>query len=72
MDGTARIALAGWEKVRIDHATVAKGVPAVAAEALRRQSGGFVICQFGGVVVPEEGDLNPLAAALECPLLLVR
>ena len=35
-------------------------------------SGGFVICQFGGLVVPDEGDLQPLASALECPLFLVR
>ncbi|MDX2204383.1 MAG: hypothetical protein NW223_16650 [Hyphomicrobiaceae bacterium] len=72
MDTLARIALAGREKLRIDHAVVARGAPAAAAEALRRQGAGFVICQFGGAVVPEEGDLGPLAAALECPLLLVR
>jgi hypothetical protein len=34
--------------------------------------GGFVICQFGGLLVPDEGDLRPLAAVLECPLLVVR
>ena len=34
--------------------------------------GGFVICQFGGLVVPDEGDLRPLASVLECPLFLVR
>jgi hypothetical protein len=32
----------------------------------------MVICQFGGLVVPDEGDLGPLVAALECPLFLVR
>jgi hypothetical protein len=32
----------------------------------------MVICRFGGLVVPDEGDLSPLAAALECPLFLVR
>lgn len=72
MDSLARVALAGRDKVRIEHAIVDKGAPAVAAEALRRLSGGFIICQFGGAVVPEEGDLSPLAASLECPLLLVR
>ena len=28
------------------------------AETLRRLRGGFVICQFGGLVVPDEGDLG--------------
>jgi hypothetical protein len=42
------------------------------AETLRRLHGGIVICRFGGLVVPEEGDLRPLASALECPLFLVR
>jgi hypothetical protein len=42
------------------------------AETLRRLRGGMVVCQFGGLVVPAEGDLRPLAAALECPLFLVR
>jgi len=41
-------------------------------EALRRLGGGFVICQFGGRGVPDEGDLKPLASVLECPLFLVR
>ncbi|RTL66705.1 MAG: hypothetical protein EKK41_17915 [Hyphomicrobiales bacterium] len=72
MEMSARMALAGREKLRIDHAIVSREAPAVAAEALRRQAGGFVICQFGGAVVPDEGDLSPLAASLECPLLLVR
>lgn len=72
MDALARISLAGHEKLRVDHAVVARGAQAAAAEAMRRQGGGFVICQFGGAAVPEDGDLSPLAASLECPLLLVR
>jgi len=39
---------------------------------LRRMRGGMVICRFGGLVVPDEGDLSPLETALECPLFLVR
>ena len=39
---------------------------------LRRLRGGFVIGQYGGLLVPDEGDLRPLLAALECPLFLVR
>ena len=60
------------EDVRIETAAVARGEAAVVAEALRRLGGGFVICQFGGLVVPDAGDLRPLASVLECPLFLVR
>ena len=52
-------------------ATLSNAAEAV-AETLRRLKGGFVISQFGGLVVPAEGDLKALAAALDCPLLLVR
>ena len=72
MDHAARLALAGHEKVQLAHAVVARNTPAVAAEALRRQRGGFAICQYGGLVVPDDGDLSPLAAGLECPIFLVR
>lgn len=72
MDSAARMALAAREKVRISYAVVTPGMAGVAAEALRRQGGGFVICRYGGLVVPDEGDLNPLGAGLECPLFLVR
>jgi hypothetical protein len=72
MDGEARLVVDAREDVRIFHAAVARGESAVIAEALRQLSAGFVICQFGGLTVPEEGDLRPLASVLECPLLLVR
>jgi hypothetical protein len=72
MDGEARLVVEAREDVRIAHAAVARGESAVIAEALRRLKGGFVICQFGGLTVPEEGDLRPLASVLECPLFLVR
>lgn len=72
MDAAARLALLDRERIRIEHAIVGRGMAGVAAEALRRQGAGFVVCQFGGAVVPAEDDLGPLAAALECPLLLVR
>jgi hypothetical protein len=72
MDGEARLVVDAREDVRIAHAEVARGEAAVIAEALRRLRGGFVICQFGGLTVPEEGDLRPLASVLESPLFLVR
>jgi hypothetical protein len=72
MDGQARLFVEAREDVRIASAEIARGEAAVIAETLRRLQGGFVIGQFGGLVVPDEGNLRPLCAALECPLFLVR
>jgi hypothetical protein len=72
MEGQARLVVEDREDVQIYTAAVARGEAAVVAEALRQLRGGFVICQFGGLVVPDEGNLKPLASVLECPLFLVR
>jgi hypothetical protein len=72
MEGQARLVVGGREDVRIEPAEIDRGEAAVLAERLRRLRGGFVIGQYGGVLVPEDGDLRPLLAALECPLFLVR
>jgi hypothetical protein len=72
MDGEARLVVEAREGVRIHWAAVARGEAAVIAETLRQLRGGMIICQFGGLVVPDEGDLRPLASVLECPLFLVR
>jgi hypothetical protein len=72
MDGEARLVVEAREGVRIQWAAVARGEAAVIAETLRRLKGGMLVCQFGGLVVPDEGDLRPLASVLECPLFLVR
>jgi hypothetical protein len=72
MESQARLVLGDRSDARIVPAELARGAPAVVAEALRRLDGGFVIAQFGGLAVPSEGDLRPLAAALLCPLFLVR
>jgi len=75
MDAEARLVVEDRQGVRIQaaqSAAVAHGEAAVVAETLRRLAGGIVICQFGGLVVPDQGDLRPLASVLECPLFLVR
>ncbi|NJO23494.1 MAG: hypothetical protein HC868_11845 [Sphingomonadales bacterium] len=72
MDGEARLVVEARQDVRIQSAAVARGEAAVIAETLRQLRGGIVICQFGGLVVPDGGDLRPLASALECPLFIVR
>jgi hypothetical protein len=72
MEGEARLVVEDREGVRIERAPVVRGGDAAMAETLRKLGGGMVICRFGGLVVSDEGDLRPLAAALECPLFLVR
>lgn len=72
MDGQARLVIEAREDVRIASAEVSRGEAAVIAETLRRVRGGIVIAKFGGLVFPDEGNLRPLGAALECPLFLVR
>jgi hypothetical protein len=72
MDGEVRLVVEAREDVRIVSAEAALGEAAVIAEALRRLRGGIVICRFGGLVVPDGGNLGPLASVLECPLFLVR
>ncbi len=72
MEGQARLLLGERSDTQIVVPEFARGAAAVVAEALRRLNGGFVISQFGGLVVPADGDLRALAAALECPIFLVR
>lgn len=72
MDGQARLVLGDRDDIHIASAEIARGEAAVIAETLRRLRGGFIIGQFGGLVVPDEGGLRPLCAGLECPLFLVR
>ncbi len=72
MDGEARLVVEARENVRIQSAAVTRGEAAAIAETLRRLQGGILICRYGGIVVPERGDLRPLASVLECPIFLVR
>ncbi len=72
MEAQARLLLSERPDVRILWTEFSRGATEVVAEALLRLKAGFVISRFGGLVVPDDGDLKPLAAALECPLFLVR
>jgi hypothetical protein len=72
LESMARLVLAERDTARIAGRALALGAEAAAAEALRRLSPGLVIGRFGGVLVPHDGDLRPLAIGLECPLLLMR
>ena len=72
LEPSVRLVLAGRDEARIVGSEIARGSLAVIAERLRRLQPGLVLGRFGGLLVPSEGDLRPLASVLECPLLLVR
>lgn len=72
MEGQARLLLGSEPTVTLERAPVRHGTVAEVAETLRRTRSGFVLARFGGLLVPAKGDLRALAAALECPLFLMR
>ena len=71
MEDQARLVLGASPRVKLESSHPVRDT-AELAERIRRLGGGFLIAQYGGVVVPGAGDLRPLALAMECPLLLVR
>lgn len=72
LEGEARLLFSDGEETPFEVVLVDRGDTAAVAETLRRQRAGFVLAQYGGLTVPAEGSLRPLACALECPLLIVR
>ncbi len=72
LDGQVRLALGPTSELQILRAAPAHGSPLGPAETLRRLAGGFAIAELGRRLVPLTGDLGHLAAALECPMLVVR
>ena len=72
MEGQARLLLGAEPAVTLVRANVRQGAPIELAEHLRRSGCGFILARFGGLLVPADGDLDHLAATLECPLFLMR
>lgn len=72
LEGQLRLLLAERPDIELTSVFAARGGAPEVAEQLRRIKAGLVIAQFGGLVVPRDGDLKPLSQALECPLLVVR
>ncbi len=72
MDDQVRLVIGADDSIDIVSACVEPHEPAVAAEIIRRLRAGFIISRFGGLIVPAEGNLKPLATVLECPLFLIR
>lgn len=71
MDAQARLVMGDAHNVRLDMLVTGQG-PAVLADQLRRLAPGFVLTRFGGLVLPTATELKPFAAAMDCPLFLVR
>lgn len=72
LEGVTRLVLAEWPTARLAGTILTHGSEAALAEALRRMRPGLVMGQYGGMLLSENGDARPLAACLECPLLLLR
>ncbi len=72
MEAQARLVLSPDSTVNILPAQLAYRSARELAEVIRRQRPGFVLGQFGGLLVPATGDLTHLVEALECPLFLGR
>jgi hypothetical protein len=72
LEGEVRLLFGDNKGPALETVLTARGDVVPLAEAVRRHKGGFVLAQYGGHLVSQETGLRPLAAALECPLLLVR
>lgn len=72
LDNAVRYLLHEHPGVSLAGSSITFGAEAAAAEALRRMRPGLIVARFGGMLMPGSGDLRPLAASLECPLLLLR
>lgn len=70
MEAQARLAIGETLHVSIVAAAAVDGA-AAGIERLARLGAGFIIAQFGGIVVPADTDAAPLSI-LRCPLFLVR
>lgn len=72
MEDHARLALGNPSGLRIMAMAGLDIAPAALAEKLRRMSAGFVIGQYGGILIADDSELRTLVGALECPLFVMR
>ncbi len=72
MDGEVRLVLGGQKGIRIAQAAATYGERNAIADVIRRIDGGFLIAEYGGILIPRAKTLRPLTGVLNCPLLLVR
>ena len=72
LDNASRLVMTEHPDVEMAGTIITFGAEAAAAEALRRLMPGLILAWFGGLLMPEAGNLRPLAESLECPMLLLR
>lgn len=72
LEGQVRLALGATPAITLEVVDMGLNSPHAVAQRMRRQGAGFVIARFGGLFVPGERDVAPLAEVLEGPLFLVR
>ncbi len=71
MEGQMRLALGpDLAKIALVITELTRGEPKVVAEALRRLDGGFIIGQFGGLLLSQDNSAKDLLNIMRCPLLL--
>jgi hypothetical protein len=72
LDLDVRMVVADTPGVRILGLRSWHGSSATVAEYLWRLHPGFVLTHLGSTLIPREGPICGLSAALECPMLVVR
>jgi hypothetical protein len=72
LEGRARLLFGESGGPELETVLAARGDVAAVAGAARRHKAGLVLAQYGGLVVSGEDTPRSLAAALPCPLLVVR
>ena len=72
LEGRARLLFGESGGPALETVLAARGDVAAVAGAVRRHKAGLVLAQYGGLVVSGEDTPRSLAAALPCPLLVVR
>ncbi|MGD9829277.1 MAG: hypothetical protein AB7U66_11160 [Hyphomicrobiaceae bacterium] len=72
IEGQVRLTVGRQANISITSGLTTRGDVRVLAEDLRRLKSGFIIAEYGGILVPGGSDLRHLAAALECPMLIMR
>ena len=72
LEGRARLLLGESGGPALESVLAARGDVNAVAGAVRRHKAGLVLAQYGGLVISGEDTPRSLAAALPCPLLVVR
>jgi hypothetical protein len=72
LEGRARLLFGASDGPDMETVLAARGDVNAVSEAVRRHKASLVLAQYGGLVVSGEDTPRSLAAALPCPLLVVR